>query len=117
MQQQLTLIGYTPTYMDAETFTKYVFSQEKIFVRVAKEAKLKQERAGLAARQDDAKDSRLSRGRRNHPKRDSFAVSTSPSLPTTPTSGARCPTPRWSSDNASLRSGSVASRPHTMDVA
>jgi hypothetical protein len=43
MQQQLTLIGYTPTYMDAETFTKYVFSQEKIFARVAKEAKLKQE--------------------------------------------------------------------------
>jgi tripartite-type tricarboxylate transporter receptor subunit TctC len=43
VQQQLTLIGYTPTYMDAETFTKYVFSQEKIFARVAKEAKLKQD--------------------------------------------------------------------------
>jgi tripartite-type tricarboxylate transporter receptor subunit TctC len=41
VKKQLTTIGYTPTYMDSEEFTKFVDDQEKIFSRVAKEAKIK----------------------------------------------------------------------------
>jgi tripartite-type tricarboxylate transporter receptor subunit TctC len=41
VKKQLITIGYTPTYMDSEEFTKFVNNQEKIFSRVAKEAKIK----------------------------------------------------------------------------
>ena len=41
VEKQLTTIGYTPTYMDSETFTKYVADQGEIFSRIAKEANIK----------------------------------------------------------------------------
>lgn len=41
VRNELTGIGYTLTYMDADTFTKYVFDQEKLFSRIAKEASIK----------------------------------------------------------------------------
>jgi tripartite-type tricarboxylate transporter receptor subunit TctC len=41
VEKQLATIGYTPTYMDSESFTKFVATQEKIFARVAREANFK----------------------------------------------------------------------------
>jgi len=41
VEKQLTTIGYTPTYMDSEAFTKFVNDQERIFARIAKEANIK----------------------------------------------------------------------------
>jgi tripartite-type tricarboxylate transporter receptor subunit TctC len=41
VERQLTMIGYTPAYMDFSAFTKFVNDQERSFVRIANDANIK----------------------------------------------------------------------------
>ena len=42
-EKKLTAIGYTPAYKDSEAFTKFVFEEEKVFAKIAKQAGIKVE--------------------------------------------------------------------------
>lgn len=41
VRRRLTAIGYTPTFLNSEEFTKFVNAQEALFTRVAKESAIK----------------------------------------------------------------------------
>lgn len=40
-KKKLIAIGYTPVYKDADAFTKFVFGEEKLFAKIAKDASIR----------------------------------------------------------------------------